>query len=106
MMTTLNMGLTAQKLLLQSGLTREDMDKWSLRSHHRAAKAQADGFFDGEILPIRCRQADGTILTVKTDQAVRADTTLEGLAKLSPAYQGPSDNHGGIHPHLMRPLHP
>jgi len=87
MMTTLNMGLTAQKLLVQSGLTREEMDKWALRSHQRAAKAQADGFFDGEILPIEAEQADGKVITVKTDQAVRADTTLEGLAQLSPAYK-------------------
>jgi acetyl-CoA acyltransferase len=87
MMTTLNMGLTAQKLLVQSGLTREDMDKWSLRSHQLAAKAQAEGFFDDEILPIEAEQADGTVLTVKTDQAVRADATLEGLAQLAPAYR-------------------
>jgi len=87
MMTTLNMGLTAQKLLAQSGLNREEMDKWAFRSHQRAAKAQANGFFDGEILPIDAEQADGTVLTVKTDQAVRADTTLEGLAQLSPAYR-------------------
>jgi len=87
MMTTLNMGLTAQKLLKQSGLTREDMDKWSLRSHQLAAKAQAEGYFDDEILPIEAEQADGTVLTVKTDQAVRADTTLESLAQLAPAYK-------------------
>ncbi len=86
MMTTLNMGLTAQKLLVQSGLNREDMDKWSLRSHQLAAKAQAEGFFDDEIMPIEAEQADGTVLTVKTDQAVRADTTFESLAKLPPAY--------------------
>ena len=87
MMTTLNMGLTAQKLLKQSGLTREDMDKWSLRSHQLAAKAEAEGYFDDEILPIEAEQADGTVLTVKTDQAVRADTTLESLAQLPPAYK-------------------
>ncbi len=87
MMTTLNMGLTAQKLLKQSGLTREDMDKWSLRSHQLAAKAQAEGYFDDEILPIEAEQADGTVLTVKTDQAVRTDATLEGLAQLAPAYR-------------------
>ena len=69
--TTMNMGLTAQKLLLKSGLTREEMDKWALRSHQLAAKAQAEGFFDGEILPIEAPQADGTVITVKTDQAVR-----------------------------------
>jgi acetyl-CoA C-acetyltransferase len=87
MMTTMNMGLTAQKLLARAGLTREDMDKWSLRSHQLAAKAQSEGFFDGEILPIEAVQADGSIITVKTDQAVRADTTLEDLAKLAPAYK-------------------
>jgi acetyl-CoA C-acetyltransferase len=87
MMTTMNMGLTAQKLLVQSGLARDDMDKWALRSHQLAAKAQSEGFFDGEILPIEAVQADGSVITVKTDQAVRADTTLEGLAKLSPAYR-------------------
>ncbi len=95
MMTTLNMGLTAQKLLLQSGLTREDMDKWSLRSHHRAAKAQADGFFDGEILPIDAPQADGTTLTVKTDQAVPSGYDPRGLGKaLTCVQEGPSDNRG------------
>ncbi|SPJ15549.1 3-ketoacyl-CoA thiolase [Syntrophobacter sp. SbD2] len=87
MMTTMNMGLTAQKLLVQSGLAREDMDKWALRSHQLAAKAQSEGFFDDEILPIEAVQADGSVMTVKTDQAVRADTTLEGLAKLAPAYR-------------------
>ncbi len=85
--TTMNMGLTAQKLLLKSGLTREEMDKWALRSHQLAAKAQAEGFFDGEILPIEAPQADGTVMTVKTDQAVRGDTTLESLAELKPAYR-------------------
>jgi acetyl-CoA acyltransferase len=58
-----------------------------LRSLQRAASAQAEGFFGGEILPIDAEQANGTVITVKTDQAVRADTTLEGLAQLSPAYE-------------------
>ncbi|HTY24313.1 MAG TPA: acetyl-CoA C-acetyltransferase [Desulfomonilaceae bacterium] len=86
MMTTVNMGLTAQKLLVQSGLTREEMDKWSVRSHQLAAKAQEEGFFDGEILPVEAQQADGSVITVKTDQAVRGDTTFESLAQLAPAY--------------------
>lgn len=87
MMTTMNMGLTAQKLLNQTDFTREDMDKWALRSHQLAAKAQEDGFFKGEILPIEAPQADGSTLTVDTDQAVRKDTTLEGLLSLKPAYR-------------------
>ncbi|MBM4325805.1 MAG: acetyl-CoA C-acetyltransferase [Deltaproteobacteria bacterium] len=87
MMTAMNMGLTAQKLYKQSGFTREDMDKWSVRSHQLAAKAQAEGFFDGEILPIEAPQADGTVMTVDKDQGIRGDTTLEGLAQLKPAFK-------------------
>ncbi|MEW6531285.1 MAG: acetyl-CoA C-acetyltransferase [Thermodesulfobacteriota bacterium] len=87
MMTSINMGLTAQKLLSQTDFTREDMDKWALRSHQLAAKAQEEGFFDGEILPIEAPQADGSVTTVNKDQAVRGDTTLEGLAQLRSAFK-------------------
>ena len=87
MMSAMNMGLTAEKLFAQSGCTREEMDQWAVRSHHRAAQAQAGGFFDGEILPIEAPQADGTVMSVTTDQAVRGDTTLEGLASLKPAFK-------------------
>jgi acetyl-CoA C-acetyltransferase len=87
MMTSTNMGLTAEKLSAQAGFTREELDKWGVRSHLRAAQAQANGFLAGEILPIEAEQADGTILKVESDQAVRGDTTLEGLAKLKPAFK-------------------
>ncbi|RJP18680.1 MAG: acetyl-CoA C-acetyltransferase [Candidatus Abyssobacteria bacterium SURF_5] len=87
MMTTMNMGLTAEKLARQAGITKEEMDKWAKRSHELAAKGQKEGFFDGEILPFEAEQADGSKLLVKKDQAVRADTTLEGLAGLKPAFR-------------------
>jgi acetyl-CoA C-acetyltransferase len=87
MMTVTNMGLTAEKLLQKSGLTKADMDAWAVRSHQLAAKAQADGFFGEEILPIEAPQADGGIMTVDKDQAVRGETTLEDLAKLKPAFK-------------------
>jgi acetyl-CoA acyltransferase len=87
MMTTMNMGLTAEKLFKKSGFTKEDMDKWGVRSHQCAAKAQKEGFFDGEILPIDAIQDDGKVLTVKKDQAVRDDATLEGMASLKPAFK-------------------
>jgi acetyl-CoA C-acetyltransferase len=87
MMTVTNMGLTAEKLFARTGLTKEDMDRWAVRSHQLAAKAQAEGFFDDEILPIEAPQADGSVMTVKTDQAVRGETTMEDLAKLKPAFK-------------------
>ncbi|MBW2052663.1 MAG: acetyl-CoA C-acetyltransferase, partial [Deltaproteobacteria bacterium] len=85
--TVMNMGLTAEKLFKQSGkFTKEDMDEWAVRSHHLAAEAQGSGFFDDEILPIEVEQADGSMMVVNKDQAVRADTSMEALAGLKPAY--------------------
>jgi len=87
MMTTMNMGLTAEKLFGLSGLAKEDMDKWGVRSHQLAAKAQKEGFFKEEILPIEAEQGDGKMMVVDRDQAVRGDTTLEQMKDLKPAYR-------------------
>lgn len=87
MMTVLNMGLTAEKLFSQTDFTKEDMDKWGVRSHQLAAKAQAEGFFDDEILPIDAVQDDGSVLRVDRDLAVREDATLEGMKDLKPAFK-------------------
>jgi acetyl-CoA acyltransferase len=87
MMTTMNMGFTAEKLFAQSGFTKEDMDGWGVRSHQLAAKAQKEGFFKDEILPIEAEQADGKMMVVDKDQAVRADATMEGMKDLKPAYK-------------------
>ena len=87
MMTTMNMGLTAEKLFAQNDFTREDLDKWGARSHQLAAKARKKGFFEGEILPIEAEQADGSMLKVDKDQAVREDATAEGMADLKPAFK-------------------
>jgi acetyl-CoA C-acetyltransferase len=87
MMTSINMGLTAEKLFSQTKFTREELDRWALRSHQRAAKAQAEGFFAGEILAVEAEQADGTVMKVDRDQAIRGDTTLEGLAGLKPSFK-------------------
>jgi len=86
-MTAMNMGLTAEKLFAQNDFTKEDMDKWGVRSHELAAKAQEAGFFDEEIMPIEAEQADGSVMTVDKDQAVRAETTLEGISQLRPAFK-------------------
>lgn len=87
MMTVVNMGLTAEKLFAQTDYTKEDMDKWGVRSHDLASKAQKEGFFDEEIMPIEAPQVDGTMLTVDKDQAVRDDATLEGMSELRPAFK-------------------
>ena len=86
-MTAMNMGLTAEKLFAQTDFTKEDMDKWGVRSHNLAEKAQAEGFFDGEIMPIEAPQDDGSVMTVNTDQAVRQNATLEDMTGLRPAFK-------------------
>jgi acetyl-CoA acyltransferase len=83
----MNMGFTAEKLCAQSGFTKEEMDRWGVRSHQLAYKAQQEGFFKGEILPIEAEQGDGKMMVVEKDQAVRGDTTLEGMKDLKPAFK-------------------
>ena len=86
-LTTINMGLTAEKLFSESGFTREDMDKWALKSQQMAAKALAEGYFKGEIMPLEVTLADGTKQVIDCDMSIRADTTMEGLSALKPAFK-------------------
>lgn len=86
-MTTINMGLTAEKLFEQTDFTREDMDRWALRSHQLAAKALEEGFFEGEIMPIEVKLADGTKRVIDRDVSIRADTSMEALAELQPSFK-------------------
>ncbi len=86
-MTAMNMGLTAEKLFAQTDFTKEDMDKWGVRSHNLAEKAQTEGFFDGEIMTIEAPQDDGSVMTVDKDQAVRENATLEDMVNLKPAFK-------------------
>lgn len=87
MITSTNMGLTAEKLFSQREITKEEMDLWGARSHQLAYKAWVAGFFKDEILPIEAEQADGKTLVVDRDQAVRGDATLEGMKELKPAFK-------------------
>jgi len=86
-MTTMSMGLTAEKLAGEMKISREELDAWGARSHRLAAEAQNGGFFKDEILPVEAEQGDGSMMTVDRDQAVRADTTVEGMAGLKPAFK-------------------
>lgn len=85
--TTMSMGLTAEKLFSQTDFTKEEMDEWGARSHQLATKAQEEGFFDDEILPVEAEQAEGSIVHVDTDQAVRPEISVEDMAGLKPAFK-------------------
>jgi acetyl-CoA C-acetyltransferase len=91
--TTMVMGLTAEKLWKQGSITREEMDEFGVRSHRLATLAREEGFFDGEILPVDAPQADGSVLRVDRDQAVREGADLESMAGLKPIFD---KENGGI----------
>lgn len=80
------MGLTAEMLAILHNLTREDQDKFALRSHQRAHQATLDGGFKNEIVPIEGHDADGNLQMCRNDEIIRDDTTLEKLAALRPAF--------------------
>ncbi|MCS6936831.1 MAG: thiolase family protein [Candidatus Bipolaricaulota bacterium] len=72
---------TANNLAEKYGISREEQDEFALRSHQRAVRAMQSGYFKEEIAPIEIDQKGKKVL-LDTDEHPRADTTLEGLAKL------------------------
>lgn len=90
----LSMGLTAEAVAKEFNVSREDQDLFSLQSHQKAAKAIQEGYFAPGILPITVDEVyldeknkkQKRQYVVDTDEGVRYDTSLEGLAKLKPAF--------------------
>ena len=82
----MDMGQTAEKLASQRGITRQDADRFAFDSHRKAIRAQNEGLLADEILPVIINYSDGSSVTIDRDQNPRADTSLEKLATLKPAY--------------------
>jgi acetyl-CoA acyltransferase len=87
----LMMGITAEFLAQTQGISREDQDQFALSSHLKATAAYNDGAngagaFAGELVPVWGRDEAGNRVLVERDQCVRADTSMEALASLKPAF--------------------
>jgi 3-oxoadipyl-CoA thiolase len=82
-----SMGITAENIATQTGITRAEQDAFAAESHRRAIAAIDSGRFNAEILPVSIPQKKGEPLVVSTDERPRRDTTLESLAKLKPAFK-------------------
>jgi 3-oxoadipyl-CoA thiolase len=80
---------TGENVAEDCRVSREDQDAFALRSQQRAAQALASGFLAEEIVPVELPGKKGTTTTVSADEHPRPDTTLEGLAKLKPAFRTP-----------------
>jgi 3-oxoadipyl-CoA thiolase len=84
---TVSLGETAEIVAEEFGVTREDQDRFAFDSQQRAAKAIAEGHFAGEIVPVELPQRKGPPKAFDTDEHPRADTTLESLGGLKPAFR-------------------
>ena len=82
---TVHMGITAENVAAKCHLTREVQDQFAVESHRRAATAQAAGHFKSQILPIELKSKKGPT-QFDTDEHVRADATVEGMAKLKAVF--------------------
>jgi acetyl-CoA C-acetyltransferase len=82
---TVHMGVTAENVANKCGITRADQDAFAVESHKRAANAIAKGYFKDQILPIELKSKKGPV-QFDTDEHVRSDASLEGMAKLKAAF--------------------
>ncbi|RFU27590.1 hypothetical protein B7463_g8763, partial [Scytalidium lignicola] len=91
------MGLTSENVAERYGVSRAEQDAFAVESHMKATKARAEGFFDKEIVPVHTKyqEVDKTgkpigeqqLVTVTKDDGIRTNASLEGMAKLKPAFK-------------------
>src|SRR4051812_44836349 len=80
------MGAGTEKYAASAGISRDVQDDIAYKSHERAARAAKDGLFDNEIVPVEIPQRKGDPVVFTTDEGVRAETTLDSLGALRPAF--------------------
>jgi acetyl-CoA C-acetyltransferase len=81
----IHMGVTAENIAKKFNISREEQDQFALASQHKAAAAVKSGAFKEQIVPVVVPSRKGDV-TVENDEGPRGDTTIEGLAKLKPAF--------------------
>jgi acetyl-CoA acyltransferase len=81
-----SMGMTAELLGRQNGITREMQDAFGARSHQKAAAAMRNGGWDNEIVATEGHDADGALISITDDEVIRPDTTVETLGALRPVF--------------------
>ena len=82
-----HMGVTAENVAAKFEVSREEQDQLALMSQQRASVAMSEGRFKNQIVPVQVPQRRGDPIIVDTDEHPRPDTTMEGLAKLAPAFK-------------------
>lgn len=80
-------GFSAEMIASQWNLSREELDRFSFESHQKALRAQREGWFDQEIVPVEVKGEDGQTVRMEADETPRPDTSLEKMAQLQPSFQ-------------------
>ena len=86
-MTRDHMGITAENIAAKFSITREEQDEYAYKSQMKAAKAREEGKFRDEIIPLEVKISKKETAVFDQDEFIRADTTMEKLAKLRPAFK-------------------
>ncbi|MEK1534934.1 acetyl-CoA C-acetyltransferase [Staphylococcus aureus] len=82
-----HMGITAENLVEQYGISREEQDTFAVNSQQKAVRAQQNGEFDSEIVPVSIPQCKGEPILVTKDEGVRENVSVEKLSRLRPAFK-------------------
>ncbi len=82
-----HMGITAENLVEQYGISREEQDTFAVNSQQKAVRAQQNGEFDSEIVPVSIPQRKGEPILVTKDEGVRENVSVEKLSRLRPAFK-------------------
>ncbi|MFZ8290147.1 acetyl-CoA C-acetyltransferase [Staphylococcus aureus] len=82
-----HMGITAENLVEQYGISREEQDTFAVNSQQKAVRAQQNGEFDSEIVPVSIPQRKGESIVVTMDEGVRENVSVEKLSRLRPAFK-------------------
>ncbi|HCZ8938128.1 TPA: acetyl-CoA C-acetyltransferase [Staphylococcus aureus] len=82
-----HMGITAENLVEQYGISREEQDTFAVNSQQKAVRAQQKGEFDSEIVPVSIPQRKGEPIVVTKDEGVRENVSVEKLSRLRPAFK-------------------
>ncbi|WP_249870382.1 thiolase family protein [Oceanobacillus saliphilus] len=83
----INQGLSADRIASKWGISREEMDAFSIQSHEKAIAARSNGHFEKEMMPLTINRADGTQAIIKEDEGPRNNSSMEKLASLKPAFK-------------------
>ena len=82
-----HMGITGENIAKRYGIGRKEADEFSVESHLKAAKASAAGVFDPEVVKVKIAKEGGEVVEFARDEGPRADTTVEKLGRLKPAFK-------------------